>query len=487
MHAQYLYDAAGQRVKKLVRKQGGAGRGHPLPRRLFEHHRWGPPSNPAENNHVHVMDDQQRIALVRVGPAHPDDRGPAVQFHLGDHLGSSNVVVDDTGALTNREEFTPYGETSFGSFARKRYRFTGKERDEESGLCYMGARYFTPWTSRFASVDPHHESYQNWSGFCYALANPLRFTDPDGMNPEADAHNLESNVAGIKQLVTDATNIRNEVGSLRDQMRALENLAENGVQGAAKKLSEVRNALTATENRGFCAPSQLRGAVEWIEGKGTELVGKVHEGKAIDAAKETLSSLKARARFVAEALEHALPETDPGVEKWTSRHLRSMPPSGGAPGGGGPGGSSRGNTITNKPETAVLVASAIVTTTFNMLNADSPAGVFNAAAEGAIDYMGGAVFGALLGPPGAIVGSQTSKIAKDPVGSVKSVVHCVFGGYCGDAPFEMWDAFQTAGNAVVGCVFGGNCGETAGAISEALLKPALTRESLERMMMEHRR
>ena len=34
----------------------------------------------------------------------------------------------------NREEYFPYGETSFGSFARKRYRFTGKERDEESGL-----------------------------------------------------------------------------------------------------------------------------------------------------------------------------------------------------------------------------------------------------------------------------------------------------------------------------------------------------------------
>ena len=36
-----------------------------------------------------------------------------MQFHLGDHLGSSNVVVDAGGALVNREEFTPYGETSF--------------------------------------------------------------------------------------------------------------------------------------------------------------------------------------------------------------------------------------------------------------------------------------------------------------------------------------------------------------------------------------
>ena len=98
---------------------------------------------------MHVMDDTQRIALVRFGAAHPDDRGPAVQFHLGDHLGSSNVVVDSGGALINREEFTPYGETSFGSFAKKRYRFTGKERDEESGLNYHGARYYAPWLAQW--------------------------------------------------------------------------------------------------------------------------------------------------------------------------------------------------------------------------------------------------------------------------------------------------------------------------------------------------
>ena len=64
------------------------------------------------------------------------------------------MVIDDTGALINREEYTPYGETSFGSFARKRYRFTGKERDEESGLYYHGARYYAPWLARWVSSDP---------------------------------------------------------------------------------------------------------------------------------------------------------------------------------------------------------------------------------------------------------------------------------------------------------------------------------------------
>jgi RHS repeat-associated protein len=186
VHAHYLYDAAGQRVKKLVRKQGGQVEVTHYLDGVFEHHRRGG-SQAGENNHVHVMDDQQRIALARIGPAHPDDRGPAVQFHLGDHLGSSNVVVDSDGAFVNREEFTPYGETSFGSFAKKRYRFTGKERDEESGLSYHEARYYVPWLARWTRIDPLYLQFPTWSPFSYAFDNPVRFRDPKGEEPENEA------------------------------------------------------------------------------------------------------------------------------------------------------------------------------------------------------------------------------------------------------------------------------------------------------------
>jgi RHS repeat-associated protein len=155
VHTHYLYDASGQRVKKLMRRQGGGFETTTYVDGIFVHHRWqGNGVGTGENNRLHVMDNQQRIGLVRVGAPHPDDRGPAIQYHLGDHLGSSNVVVDDTGTWTNREEFFPYGETSFGSFARKRYRFTGKERDEESGLYYYGARYYAPWLARWITTDP---------------------------------------------------------------------------------------------------------------------------------------------------------------------------------------------------------------------------------------------------------------------------------------------------------------------------------------------
>ena len=54
----------------------------------------------------------------------------------------------------NREEYSPYGETVLGSYAHKRYRFAGRERDEESGLDYSQARYYAPWLARWISPDP---------------------------------------------------------------------------------------------------------------------------------------------------------------------------------------------------------------------------------------------------------------------------------------------------------------------------------------------
>ncbi|MBO0868544.1 MAG: RHS repeat-associated core domain-containing protein [Micromonosporaceae bacterium] len=178
LHAQYLYDVAGNRVKKLVRRQGGAVEVTHYIHETFEHHRWATDPSGA-NNHVHVMDSTRRLALVRIGPAAPGDTGPAVAFHLADHLGSSVAVMDETGAVTNREEYTPYGETSFGSYARKRYRFTGSERDEESGLAYHGLRYLMPWTGRWSTYDPLAQ-YPGRSGYTYASANPIARVDPNG-------------------------------------------------------------------------------------------------------------------------------------------------------------------------------------------------------------------------------------------------------------------------------------------------------------------
>jgi RHS repeat-associated protein len=175
VHTHYLYDSGGMRVKKLVRKQGGQVEVTEYIDGLFEYQR----ASGVENNTLHIMDDETRIATVRAGTVFPDDTTPAVKYHIGDHLGGSNVVVSAGGEFINREEYTPYGETSFGSFARKRYRFTGKERDEESGLYYYGARHYAPWLTRWINTDPAlHVDGPNL--YWFARCNPIGRVDRDG-------------------------------------------------------------------------------------------------------------------------------------------------------------------------------------------------------------------------------------------------------------------------------------------------------------------
>ena len=60
------------------------------------------------------------------------------------------------------------------------YKFNGKEKDEETGLYYYGARYYTPELSLWLNVDPLSDKYPSLSPFIYCAGNPIRLIDPDG-------------------------------------------------------------------------------------------------------------------------------------------------------------------------------------------------------------------------------------------------------------------------------------------------------------------
>jgi RHS repeat-associated protein len=147
---------------------------------IYEHHeKISSGSVTAENNFLHIMDDSRRVAIKRIR-AHLDGTNPAnIQYHLGAHLQSSSVVLDGSGNFFNREEYRPYGETSFGSYDKKRYRFTGQERDEESGLNYHGARYYAPWAAKWTAPDPKG-MVDGPSVYAYSQSNPIRLTDKNG-------------------------------------------------------------------------------------------------------------------------------------------------------------------------------------------------------------------------------------------------------------------------------------------------------------------
>lgn len=173
----YRYAADGQLVRRHVRTGVNGVESMVCIDGIFEH--W--PLNPnGASNLLHVMDVARRIAAVRRGPAHPRDAAPAVQYHLADHLGSAQVVVNETGDWLNREEYFPYGETSFGGFSRKRFRFGGRERDDRSGLSRHAARWYAPWLGRWMSCDPAGTA-DGLNLYRYVRGNPMTFADPSGL------------------------------------------------------------------------------------------------------------------------------------------------------------------------------------------------------------------------------------------------------------------------------------------------------------------
>ena len=119
--------------------------------------------------------------MIQRGAPHPADgiTGQPVRYQLADHLASVIATLDPAGAVLNTEEYLPYGETSFGSYQRKRYRHTGKERDNESGLAYHSARYYAPWLARWVSADPSGHA-DGWSLYRYCRASPVMGSDPGG-------------------------------------------------------------------------------------------------------------------------------------------------------------------------------------------------------------------------------------------------------------------------------------------------------------------
>jgi RHS repeat-associated protein len=93
--------------------------------------------------------------------------------------------MDENANIFSYEEYYPFGSTSYQALntnfnpIAKRYRYTGKERDEESGLYYHGARYYAPWLCRWTAADPIGVK-DGINIYIYCKANSIVSFDPSG-------------------------------------------------------------------------------------------------------------------------------------------------------------------------------------------------------------------------------------------------------------------------------------------------------------------
>lgn len=113
------------------------------------------------------------------------DEQEYVYYYHGDHLGSASWITNYNGDAVQHLQYLPYVDKRTSGYS-ERFLFTGKERDEETGYGYFGARYMdhelmTGWLS----VDPMSDKYPSISPYNYCMWNPVKLKDPDGreINP----------------------------------------------------------------------------------------------------------------------------------------------------------------------------------------------------------------------------------------------------------------------------------------------------------------
>ena len=135
-----------------------------------------------ERKTVNLSDGEK--VFVRVEQKTGEDA--VVMYQYENHLGSACLGLDKNGDIISYEQYYPFGATSYRSgrseieVSLKRYKYCGKERDEETGLHYYGIRYYADWLCRFVSVDPLQFEYPYYTPYQYAGNKPMTKIDQLG-------------------------------------------------------------------------------------------------------------------------------------------------------------------------------------------------------------------------------------------------------------------------------------------------------------------
>jgi RHS repeat-associated protein len=274
----YRYGSAGTRVRKTHVDRHGRRRHERIYLGLFEVYReFDDDGVHHERTSLNIGVDNRRFVIIEASSEETTTR-----YQFDNLIGSICLELDEHAAIISFEEYYPFGGTSYQAgrsateVKRKRYRYTGKERDEESGLYYYGARYYVPWLGRWTSCDPAG-FVDGPNLFAYVLNNPVGANDPygtqaadepkeefyaDGTDPETGAYesysvtpDLETNeyLAFEPDVITASPQKTNTSSPAHTDAQTPQIIFESQPFDVDAWMAQVSEALQQTETPGYKA------------------------------------------------------------------------------------------------------------------------------------------------------------------------------------------------------------------------------------------
>jgi RHS repeat-associated protein len=292
----YVYDFSGQRVRKTTESSTGVKTKERYYLGTFElYDEYDAIGNVTlARETLHVMDAKKRIALLETKTV--DNNAPAAslpsattRYQFDNHIGSACLELDETANVISYEEYYPYGGTSYqagrtvAEISLKRYRFIGRERDEETGLAYHAVRYFAAWLGRWTAADPARLA-GGINLYAYCRCNPIVRIDENGKQDDkpSTAAGISISSAGVQFgsfSVQSHDNIQfSGLGPIRrvemaphvDEVIAVKGDKAGGVAGSPtdatnKQFSDPRTNTATKKNFVSNAPSNPRPNVSAAE------------------------------------------------------------------------------------------------------------------------------------------------------------------------------------------------------------------------------
>ncbi|WP_374699524.1 RHS repeat-associated core domain-containing protein [Wolbachia endosymbiont (group A) of Limnophora tigrina] len=208
----YVYDSSGQRVRKVTETYQNNEKIFTRVEKIYfgdiEVTRTYQDNNLSKEKYtIHVIENKSRVALhhywTKGSPENVEIKSQD-RYQLSNHLDSVALELNDNAEIITYEEYLPFGGTALiaGKTARevteKEYRYSGKEKDESTGLYYYGARYYASWLLRWINPDPAG-TVDGLNLYQFVGGNPANSVDIDGMIEENISDDMKDFVNDFKK------------------------------------------------------------------------------------------------------------------------------------------------------------------------------------------------------------------------------------------------------------------------------------------------